>query len=223
MEMTNYCQEYEHGELFWNPQVKAASGLTITFLLGAAIISLSSGNDWFFVNAIMMGVVFVIIGYIHHNVRLTNATIWALLGWCVIHMVGGLIPVPATWPIEGDTSVLYSWWLIPDYLKYDNIVHAYGFGVTTWVCWQGLQMGFKRVGATLQPTFGMLLLCWAAGMGLGSLNEIIEFPPTMMLAEINLGGYVNTSLDLISNMFGSLVAVITIWYCSRLTEEDEEK
>ena len=58
-------------------------------------------------------------------------------------------------------------------------------------------------------------------MGLGSLNEIIEFPPTMMLAEIDLGGYVNTSLDLISNMLGSLVAVISIWYCSKLTEGDE--
>jgi len=138
--------------------VKAASGLTITFLLAAAIISLSSGNDWFFVNAIMMGVVFVILGYIHHHVRLNNATIWELSGWCVLHMAGGLIPVPATWPIEGDIKVLYSWWLIPDYLKYDNIVHAYGFGVTTWVCWQGLAVGFKRAGATLHPTFGMLLL-----------------------------------------------------------------
>jgi hypothetical protein len=223
VEMAKFCEEYEHDEPFWNPQVKAASGLTITFLLAAAIISLSSGNDWFFVNAIMMGIVFVIIGYIHHSVRLNNATIWALSGWCVIHMAGGLIPIPATWPIEGDIPVLYSWWLIPDYLKYDNIVHAYGFGVTTWVCWQGLAVGFKRVGATLQPTFGMLLLCWAAGMGLGSINEIIEFPPTMMLADINLGGYVNTSLDLISNMLGSLVAVIIIWYCSRLTEEDEEE
>lgn len=223
MGMTNFWKEYEHDEPFWNPQVKAASGLTATFLLGSAIVSLSSGNDWFFVNAIMMGVVFVILGYIHHYVRLNNVTIWALSGWCVIHMAGGLIPVPATWPIEGDIQVLYSWWLIPDYLKYDNIVHAYGFGVTTWVCWQGLAVGFKRAGATLQPTFGMLLLCWAAGMGLGSLNEIIEFPPTMMLAEIDLGGYVNTSLDLVSNMLGSLVAVIAIWYFSGPTKEDEEE
>jgi len=138
-------------------------------------------------------------------------------------MAGGLIPVPATWPIEGEIPVLHSWWLIPDYLKYDNIVHAYGFGVTTLVCWQRLAVGFKRAGAILQPTFGMLLLFWAAGMGLGSLNEIIEFPLTMMLDEIDLGGYVNTSLDLISNMFGSLAAVIAIWYRSKLTEEDEEE
>jgi len=27
---------------------------------------------------------------------------------------------------------------IPDLLKYDHVVHAYGFGVTTLACWEGL-------------------------------------------------------------------------------------
>ncbi len=212
---------YVHDDPYWNPQIKAASGLTVVFLIATAIISLASDNNWFFVNAIMMGIVFVVLGYLHHRIRLSTATIWALAGWCVLHMGGGLIQIPETWPIEGDSHVLYSWWLIPDLLKYDNIIHAYGFGITTWVCWQGLSFRFKKAGITLQPTFGMLLLCWAAGMGFGSFNEIVEFPPTMMVAEINLGDYINSSLDLVSNMIGSLIAVITIWYYDRSTEEAE--
>jgi LysM repeat protein len=34
-------------------------------------------------------------------------------------MLGGLVPVPESWPVEAESHVLYSWWLIPHYLKYD--------------------------------------------------------------------------------------------------------
>jgi hypothetical protein len=50
-------------------------------------------------------------------------------GWGLVHMAGGLIAVPETWPVNGEHRVLYSLWLIPDLLKYDHVVHAYGFGV----------------------------------------------------------------------------------------------
>ena len=67
-------------------------------------------------------------------------------------MAGGLVTVPDSWPISGDIHVLYSWWLIPGYLKYDQVVHAFGFGVTTWVIWQGLR---SSAGIT-RPTVGVL-------------------------------------------------------------------
>jgi hypothetical protein len=92
-------------------------------------------------------------------------------------MAGGLCPLPAGWPYNGDQAVLYSLWL--DYLrtlKYDQIVHAYGFGVTTWLCWHILRNALRQPdGGALRPTFGMLVLCAAAGMGFGALNEVIEF------------------------------------------------
>lgn len=47
---------------------------------------------------------------------------------------------------------------IPQRLKYDQIFHTYGFGVTNGVCWHGLKTSLQRgFGVQLQPTFGMMV------------------------------------------------------------------
>ena len=76
--------------------------------------------------------------------------------------------------------MLYSLWLIPDLLKYDHVVHAYGFGVTTLACWEGLcailTAQRNQVESSVPvPTLGMLTLCGAASLGFGALNEVVEF------------------------------------------------
>ena len=53
--------------------------------------------------------------------------------WGFLHMAGGLLTVPAGWPAQEESRVLYTLRLIPGRLKYDHVVHAYGFGTTTWV------------------------------------------------------------------------------------------
>jgi hypothetical protein len=111
--------------------------------------------------------------------------------------------------------VLYSWWLIPDHLKYDQIVHAYGFGVATWVCWQGLATAIERRGGEATPTLGLMVITAAAGMGLGSLNELVEFAATILIPDTNVGGYVNTGWDLTANFVGATVSVSLIWANSR--------
>jgi hypothetical protein len=102
-------------------------------------------------------------------------------------MAGGLIPLPADWPIDGSIRVLYSWWLIPDLLKYDQIVHVYGFGVATWVCWQGIRAAIRSRGGEAVPTLGLMVLAATAGMGLGALNEVVEFAVTLLVPETNVG------------------------------------
>jgi hypothetical protein len=127
-------------------------------------------------------------------------------------MAGGLITVPAGWPTHGPNQVLYSLWLIPDRLKYDQVVHAYGFGVTTWICWLGLQATLSGAGVDTAPTVGRLVLAWAAGQGFGALNEVIEFAATLLVPETNVGGYLNTGWDLVSNLVGATLAVLIIWF-----------
>ena len=53
------------------------------------------------------------------------------------------------------------------------------------------------------------------GMGLGSLNELIEFAATLTVPETNVGGYINTGWDLVSNCVGALTAVTLIWIHDR--------
>lgn len=143
--------------------------------------------------------------------------LWGLSLWGLLHMAGGLVPVPASWPIHGDIRVLYSWWLIPGWLKYDQVVHAYGFAVTTLVCWQGLKAivcansGLED----LRPTPGMLTLCAAASMGFGALNEVIEFMATLMVPKTNVGDYVNTGWDLVFNLLGAVGAAVAVWGAHR--------
>ncbi len=42
------------------------------------------------------------------------------------------------------------------------------------------------------------------------LNEIIEFITTVIVPESGVGGYENTSLDLVSNLLGAIVAMMYI-------------
>ncbi len=101
--------------------------------------------------------------------------------------------------------------MIPEWLKYDNVVHTFGFGITTWVCWQGLRAAFLQRGHAVRPTLGLMVLVWAAGLGLGALNEVVEFFVTLTIPETNVGGYVNTGWDLVANLIGATFVVAVVY------------
>ena len=194
---------------------------TSLYLVGALMTAVQGSNYEFLlyigVVVLMMGVVWVV----HGRVALTSGALWCLSIWGLAHMAGGLVVVPESWPVMGTNRVLYSLWLIPDRLKYDHVVHAYGFGVTTWVCWQGLRAALGGRHQRVRPTPGLMLLCAAAGLGFGALNEVIEFAATLLVPETNVGGYLNTGWDLVANLFGATVAVTAIWISDRSTSPEE--
>jgi len=202
---------------------------TLAYMLLAVWGALRSGNREFVFYIVVMLILIASIGVIHARIQLTPGVLWLLSIWGALHMAGGLVTVPAGWPVHGDLHVLYNWWIVPGgdaadgepggFLKFDQAVHAFGFAAATWLCWQGLRGALRRPGAPesgvgLQPTFGLMVLVAAAGMGLGALNEVIEFAATR-LTETNVGGYVNTGWDLVYNALGATVAVVIIFFGSR--------
>jgi len=191
------------------PGVWAILAFTVLYMIAAIGGAFSRGNFEFLIYIAVMLVLIGVVAAVHLRVRLTLPALWCLSVWGLAHMMGGLVPVPASWPIDGDIRVLYSWWLIPDYLKYDHIVHAYGFGVTTWVCWQGLRSALRNH-TDPKPTFGLLVLCVAAGMGFGAMNEVVEFTAVLLVPETNVGGYMNTGWDLVANLSGTIIAALGI-------------
>ena len=201
--------------------VQGVLAFTLAYLVAAVIGALATGNSEFILYIGIMAVLIGVIAFVHYRVNLMLATLWALTGWGAAHMAGGLVPVPESWPINGDIRVLYSLWLIPERLKYDQVLHAYGFGVTTWVCWQGLRSVLVQFGP-VRPTFGLMVLCAAAGMGFGALNEVIEFTATLLVPETNVGGYVNTGWDLVSNLTGTVIAATLIVLTGRGSEPASE-
>ncbi len=183
---------------------------TAAYLAAAAIGALAGGNREFLFYIAVMLVLALVVWTVHRAIGLPESALWALSLWGLAHMAGGLVGVPESWPIEGPNRVLYSTWIVPGRIKYDHLVHAYGFGVTTWVCWLGLASTLRRAGGAATPTFGRLILAWAAGLGFGALNEVIEFAATLLVPDTNVGGYLNTGWDLVSNLVGATLAVTAI-------------
>lgn len=171
-------------------------------------------NSEFVFYFVVMCCLIAAVASVHLRVRFNKWALWGLSVWGLAHMAGGLMPIPSSWPINGESYVLYNWWIVPKLLKYDQIVHAFGFGLVTWVCWQALRASFSNRGILVEPTFGLLTLCVAAGTGFGATNEVVEFVATLTLPGTNVGGYANTGWDLVSNFIGAVAAAVLIQICS---------
>ncbi|GAA5494312.1 hypothetical protein Rhal01_00472 [Rubritalea halochordaticola] len=181
------------------------------YIAGAVVMAMLNGNTEFvyYVSVLILLIIGAFIA--HKKINYTAPLLWALSFWGLAHLAGGLLTIPENWPTYGGKRVLYSLWLIPGKLKYDQLVHCYGFAVTTWLSWQTLaSIIHQRYKRRLQPTFGVVLLCATSSMGYGALNEVIEFFATLMISETNVGGYANTSWDLVYNTIGALMAAIAI-------------
>jgi hypothetical protein len=192
-------------------RLRPVAFFTFAYLAVALVAGVRTGNSEFlFYIAVMLGLI-GLVWAVNRSIEVSTGALWALSLWGLAHMAGGLVTVPAGWPVNAESRVLYALWLIPDRLKYDHIVHAYGFGVTTWVCWQGLKSAMThRAGHAPLPTFGLLTLAAAAGLGFGALNEVVEFVATLTMPQTNVGGYVNTGWDLVANTVGATTAVVLI-------------
>jgi hypothetical protein len=183
--------------------------LTVAYLVPFAVICVRGGNREFILYLGVMLTLIPTVAWLHQRIRLHVGTLWGLSLWGLAHLAGGLVHIPESWPHD-DSLVLYDWWLIPQRLRYDQVIHALGFGLTTWMCWQGLRGAFQAAGVVVRPTFGLLALCVFGGMGLGALNEIVEFLAVLTLPNTNVGGYVNTGWDLVANGVGALCAALAI-------------
>lgn len=173
---------------------------TAAYLAIATPFAVANRNtEFLFYIGVVIALAIVVV-LVHRKANLSQTALLMLSAWGLLHMLGGLFKIPAELTDNG-SGVLYSLWIIPNYLKYDQVVHAYGFGVATWVCWECV-----RTIPGIKPTIGILSLCALAGMGLGSLNEIIEFIAVLAIPGTNVGGYENTGWDLVANLVGSITA-----------------
>ena len=192
--------------------LRRVAAFTAIYLAAAIILAFALGNFEFIYYIVIMLILVYVVWAVYRSAGLSNGVVWGLSVWGLAHVAGGLVPVPESWPIDSGSRVLYSLWLIPNYLKYDQVVHAYGFGVATWVCWQGIAGAIRKRGGVAAPTAGLMVLAAIGGMGLGALNEVIEFIATLTIPETNVGGYINTGWDLVANFVGSTSAAAIIYF-----------
>ncbi len=185
---------------------RAVALFTVTYVVAFTAWFLIRGNYEFVVYVITMLILIALVGRSLRSAEYPLPMLWALSLWGLLHMAGGGVPV-------GD-SVLYSAQVIPlsppngewTFLKYDQIVHAYGFGVTAWVLWHLMRRHYP----VLEGTWTIYVYPALAAMGLGAVNEIIEFAAVLSVPETNVGGYVNTALDLVFNAAGAAAAMLIV-------------
>jgi hypothetical protein len=187
---------------------RAVTMFVASYLAIASVLSWRAQNWEFVFYVLVVLILAFFIKAVHSKVQFSTGVLWTLAIWGLLHMLGGLMPIPVTWPHNGDNAVLYSLWLIPDFFKYDHLVHMYGFGICTWVNWQVL----RPIVIGTQQYLSEIVLAVLASNGLGAFNEIIEFVAVIVISETNVGGYTNTLWDLVANLAGSIIAAFVIWY-----------
>jgi hypothetical protein len=176
------------------PAAAAAACIFIGWLaVGAAV-----GSDAVVRYAVSVPVLAwaVVVG--NHHIAFSRGVLWGFVVWEFVHMAGGLIPV-------GHDHILYNAdWVIP-LVRWDRLVHAFGFGLATAASWQAIRLVLPpEHGAT--P--GIALLAALCGLGFGALIEVLEFLMTLVVPT-NVGDYVDTGWDLVSDLIGA--AVVALW------------
>lgn len=135
------------------------------------------------------------------SVRFGPHILWGLTVWGIIHMAGGNFRIGGAKLYDLELVRL-----IPSLhiLRYDQVVHTFGFGVATLVCAHLLLPYLRPDAKRSSVLLGLVVLM---GAGLGAFNEVLEFGAVLIMPETGVGGYQNTMLDLCFNFLGGALAV----------------
>ena len=133
----------------------------------------------------------------HRTARFSPLLCAALAGCGLLHMCGGLLPSPADGP-----PILYETWLVPEVLKFDQLVHYLTSAVLAVAMWQ---LVARWVDPARCGPWAHALLAVLASLGFGALNEAFEFLSALRFENF-VGGSANTGWDLVFNAFGALTA-----------------
>ncbi|MEY2665587.1 MAG: hypothetical protein RLZZ480_692 [Candidatus Parcubacteria bacterium] len=164
-------------------------------------------QDLNFEFVIYVAVIVVIIGgtlLTAHKTEFPAWQLWLLSVWGLMHVLGGAVVV--------DGGVLFGYRIYPflnlggDFyiLKYDQVVHAYLYGVVAMMAFHLLRTKLAIKG------HGILIASFAVmvSVGVSALNEIMEFLIAVTIERNGVGGYENAMLDLIFNLSGAIVATL---------------
>jgi uncharacterized membrane protein YjdF len=188
---------------------KAVLGFSAFYLALGALYFLQDLNFEFVIYVVVIVAAFALLFGTLQITKFPTYILWLISVWGLLHILGGSVHTP--------DGVLFAYRIFPfvDYggdfyiLKYDQVVHAYLYGVMTLVFFHVVRNTLKSTG----PLWIMLLLASMAAMGVSALNEIMEFLIAISLERNGVGGYENAMLDLIFNFSGAVIAMCAIVLC----------
>jgi uncharacterized membrane protein YjdF len=176
-----------------HPALAAVFGIYYAGLLALGAVTGQAQTVFY---AVFIGAAALAVARLYERARFSSLALWGLAAWGFGHMVGGLFEV------HGD--VLYELSLGAGELRFDKLVHFVGFGFATLAAFEMLR---ARV-APEDESPSLATVAWFIGVGLGGLNETVEFLITRLPFESHVGGFSNTGWDLVANALGATVAAV---------------
>ena len=180
--------------------------LTVFFFVyyvGLLAYGFATGNAQAPFYAVFLGLGAAIVAAIHSRHPLTSLVMWLLAVWGFAHMVGGLV-------VFGG-EVVYERSLGAGELRFDKLVHFFGFGAATLAAYEVLRDSI----APDAPARSVAIAALFVGLGIGAVNETIEFLITRLPGESNVGGFSNTGWDLVANALGAVAASVSAPFLER--------
>lgn len=178
--------------------------LNAIYLLAALVYYSSRKNYEFIMYVGIVILFFVVILATNRRMNYPNVVLVGLTLWGMMHMLGG---------VKVGDSVIYAKMIFEfvgepyKILRYDQFVHLFGFAIATLAMFVLMKPFLKF---PIKKWVSISILIVMAGFGVGALNEMVEFIATVLVPETGVGGFINTSLDLVSDFVGAVLAMIYI-------------
>jgi len=193
---------------------KAILAFTALYIVAFSAYFIDQFNIEFIAYVGMIIFIFTLLYTTLDKTRIPASILGGLSLWGLLHMVGGSIPTA--------DGVLYNWKMYPFFdgggelyiLKFDQFVHLYLYAVVALLFLHLLRNYFANKHSQILIGFIAVM----ASMGVGALNEIIEFIAVLSLPDNNVGGYINTALDIVFNFAGAFFAVVGFYLFHKDTD-----
>lgn len=172
---------------------------TFFYVLVFSVNALARGNVEFIYYTALMVLSISIILFIHRKMHFYPIVLMSLSLLGLLHLLGGNIYI--------GTTRLYDLYFLPGAIRYDNLVHMFGSSIM-------VMLAYALVTPILDDKFELsrgyfILLLVLIGMGLGAINELVEFLAVLVFdVSQQVGDYTNTLLDLVFNTVGSIIMAL---------------
>tara|TARA_Y100000310_G_scaffold336732_1_gene422062 strand:- start:251 stop:862 length:612 start_codon:yes stop_codon:yes gene_type:complete len=165
-----------------------------------SVYALLNRNFEFVYYTVIMIVLILYIYKKQHSLWLSNNIVVGLAIIGLLHIFGGGFSVDGTRIYD---LTFYNT------IRYDNLVHGFSMFVITFVSYNLIRpIVSKRL---LRNRIYFVLLIFLVSLGIGAVNEIIEFIAVILFdAGFRVGDFYNTGWDLIFNSVGILAALAFI-------------
>ena len=173
---------------------RALAAFFACYFVGLVAYGVATGATQTVFYVVFVGGGALVAARLYPRVRFSPVVLWGLALWGLAHMIGGLV--------EAGGVIVYQWPAGGGEFRFDKIVHFFGFGFATLASYEVL----RRTVAPQAPRRAVAVAAAFVGLGVGGLNETIEFIITLLPGESNVGGFSNTGWDLVANLLGVAVA-----------------